>query len=695
MPSRRSPVNGSGNGRLTLAKLAAAKYLSVAFLKGLGLRDERGGVVIPYFDAAGNPTHEKRRTALVAKEGSWWPSGVPVESYGDWKLGEANRAGFLIIGEDESDGWASWYHEVPYLGIPGANNAKVLTHEHVACVGTVYVVREPGQSGDTFVPDIVARLRKVRFEGRAFELRMPDDLKDLADLHADDADRFQDRLRAAVEAATPLDLTAAASAPEPWEEPIPLGAHDEVKDFPTRVLPGDLVDYVDCVATSIGCPADFVGVPLLAVASGALEASRALKVKDGWRERPSLYVVVVGNPGSGKTPALGAVCRPLYDRQNRHKRDYDQKQAEYERLCEDYEARKKAREDPLPPKPVAPVQTHLYANDFTVESLAPILKGNPRGVCIVRDELTAWVKEMDRFRKGGGDRQFFLQAWSGQSWKIDRKQQNGASLIVPHPFLSIVGGLPPDRLPDLRGDEDVDDGFLDRDLFSFPKVAGAPRHNDHCVPDATHAIWADVLDALWQHDLVDNGDGTFRPKDVHFTLNAKALWRDFFDGLADEMNDDCFPDHLRGAWTKLRAYGARLALVVHFLRLAAEEVRGEDVDEESMRRAGLLIDYFKSHAAKVYARLAADPKVFRAKKVLAWVRRNGKKSFSKRDLHNGLQGTFATALELDEPLGVLVSHGYIRPQPSPDKTSTPGRKPSPVYDVNPLTLSTDYTQSTE
>ena len=207
-----STVQGNSNGRLTLAALAEAKCLPVSFLQGIGLRDERGGVVIPYFDAAGNPTHEKRRTALVAKEGSWWPSGVPVESYGDWKLGEANRAGFLIIGEDESDGWASWYHEVPYLGIPGANNAKVLTHEHVACVGTVYVVREPGQSGDTFVPDIVARLRKVRFEGRAFELRMPDGLKDLADLHADDPARFKERLASAVEASTLLDLPPTTTA---------------------------------------------------------------------------------------------------------------------------------------------------------------------------------------------------------------------------------------------------------------------------------------------------------------------------------------------------------------------------------------------------------------------------------------------------------------------------------------------------
>jgi hypothetical protein len=499
---------------------------------------------------------------------------------------------------------------------------------------------------------------------------------------------------AAIDAAIQEKLAAVKPESAPWGEPMPLGAHDDVPDFPVRVLPGDLVDYVDCVATSIGCPADFVGVPVLAVASGALGASRALKVKEGWHERPSLYAVVVGNPGSGKTPALAAVCRPLYHRQNEHKRDYDGAKALYEAQCEDYEARKKARESPLPPKPVAPVQKHLYANDFTVESLAPILQGNPRGICIVRDELTAWVKEMDRFRKGGGDRQFFLQAWSGQSWKIDRKQQDGASLIVPHPFLSIVGGLPPGRLPDLRGEEDVDDGFLDRDLFSFPKVAGAPRHNDHCVEDAVQNVWADALDALWEHDLVDNEDGTRRPKSVRFTLGAKELWRDFFDGLADEMNNDCFPDHLRGVWTKLRNYGARLALVVHFLRLACKETAREDVDQESMRRAGLLVNYFKSHATKVYAHLAADPKVYKAKKILAWVRRNGAASFSKRDLHNGLQGTFTTADELDEPLGLLVRYNHIRPQPSPDKAG-PGRKPSPVYDVNPLTLSTESTLSTQ
>src|SRR5262245_47896355 len=134
----------SKNCHVTVAALAEAKRLPPDFLRELGLRDlGRGGVAIPYHEATGLEIAIKRRTALQAKDGSYWPSSLSVAAYGQQRLDRARKAGFLILPEGESDCWVLWHHGLPGLGIPGANNAKVLEAEHLECVERLYIVREP------------------------------------------------------------------------------------------------------------------------------------------------------------------------------------------------------------------------------------------------------------------------------------------------------------------------------------------------------------------------------------------------------------------------------------------------------------------------------------------------------------------------------------------------------------------------
>src|SRR5207253_1718546 len=56
--------------------------------------------------------------------------------------------------------------------------------------------------------------------------------------------------------------------------------------------------------------------------------------------------------------------------------------------------------------------------------------------------------------------------------------------------------------------------------------------------------------------------------------------------------------------------------------------------------------------------------------------------FTKRDLHQGLKGTFKRVDELDIPLTLLESHWFIRKQPGAEQAG-PGRRRSPEYEVNP------------
>src|SRR5262249_47342387 len=158
----------NGNGRsVTLEALARAKRLPVDFLKELGLHDlPAGGVGIPYSDVDGADIAVKKRTALKATDGSYWPKGSPLAAYGLWRLADANKAGFLTLVEGESDCWAMWHHGVPALGVPGANAAKTIQREHIQGLDTVYIHREPDRGGDQFVAGVRDRLTALGFRGK-------------------------------------------------------------------------------------------------------------------------------------------------------------------------------------------------------------------------------------------------------------------------------------------------------------------------------------------------------------------------------------------------------------------------------------------------------------------------------------------------------------------------------------------------
>lgn len=191
---------------ISLVELASAKGLPVAFLEDLGLHDlPDGGVGIPYRDEGGNICQVKRRTALAAKNGSYWPAGVPLMAYGLERLEEARRAGYLVLVEGESDCWALWHHGFPTLGIPGASAVgKVLERAHVEGISRLYVWREPDSAGETFVRGVSKRLQELDWNGQAFVVGL-EEIKDPAELHKRDCEGFKEAFQAVLDAAKPLE----------------------------------------------------------------------------------------------------------------------------------------------------------------------------------------------------------------------------------------------------------------------------------------------------------------------------------------------------------------------------------------------------------------------------------------------------------------------------------------------------------
>jgi len=177
---------------LSLLDLAKDKLLPWKYLFNLGVaEDTSGGIKVPYHLQDGTPAPRYRiRTALVAKEGSWWNKGEgEIVPYGLERLEEARKAGYLVLAEGETDSWTLWFHKFCALGVPGAEMTRTLKQEYLAGFERLYIMQEPDPAGTSFVEHIVTLLSAWRWPGYAYAISLPN-AKDPNDLHKQDWKTF-------------------------------------------------------------------------------------------------------------------------------------------------------------------------------------------------------------------------------------------------------------------------------------------------------------------------------------------------------------------------------------------------------------------------------------------------------------------------------------------------------------------------
>jgi putative DNA primase/helicase len=140
--------------------------------------------------------------------------------YGLEALAYARAEGYAVVPEGETDRLTCRYHHYPVLSVPGASAVSCLKAEQVRDIPKLYVIQEPGSSGQHFIPAMAQHLRKLGWDGQAYVIAM-NGAKDPNELHKQDPDRFKEAFQAALEHAQPLPLDEHARVEEEDEETPP------------------------------------------------------------------------------------------------------------------------------------------------------------------------------------------------------------------------------------------------------------------------------------------------------------------------------------------------------------------------------------------------------------------------------------------------------------------------------------------
>ena len=238
-------------------------------------------------------------------------------------------------------------------------------------------------------------------------------------------------------------------------------------------------------------------------------------------------------------------------------------------------------------------------------------------------------------------------------------------------------------------------GFVDRLCLVQPtSCMGSRRLHPAEVPPELLRWWGDTLrrlfDLPWPGRVILTNDGPIRSKSaphvMHLAPDAVAT----FDALRlDVENRISETGDLRpicGFASKLPGVVARIALTFEAMQDPTAKVISAATMLAAVEWAPFLIGHFRA----VLGDAGESPERRHARRLLATIVRQGLHELTARECFNLIDGAEVPSMAEFQPiLSELIDANYLRPLGGGDeKQKSPGRPPSPRFEVNPAAFAT-------
>lgn len=322
---------------------------------------------------------------------------------------------------------------------------------------------------------------------------------------------------------------------------------------------------------------DFYVCSMFAAVSSVL-GKKAVLYDGKFCNSPSLWIVIVGDSGSGKSHPMDLMMAPVEKQ--------DEKDAlAYEREVNQYKGHMQGTD--------TPVKRQVILSDITPEGLYQKLVENPNGCILYRGEIRGFFDDFGRYNKSGEESNY-IDIWDGKSFPVDRRS-SGGSLYVQKPFLSMLGSIQGgEPLSSIVTRKRLESGFATRIMFSYPPHE-SHHYSDIDVDTIYVNAWKGIIDTLRE-----------APKaELTLSPGAKNLYKDYFNELADGQ-DNTEDSVIRSLYSKMQIQVLRLSIINHYLCSSA---RGgvymlpetNIISEDEMQYSIECMWYFETQYKKVLA----------------------------------------------------------------------------------------------
>lgn len=335
--------------------------------------------------------------------------------------------------------------------------------------------------------------------------------------------------------------------------------------YPFEVFPEKLQKVINETAEALSVEPELVAHTKITLISGAIGNSTRISSKPSHIENLQIWGQVIGDTGSGKTPAINQCIRPIEDKQAEAAQRYREELRNYKQHLEQCKTRKKS-ETVKPSDGVMDFEQPIFRqhiiNDTTVEANVDVFRDQPRGAILHRDELSGWILGMNQYKRNkGSDKQHYLEIYNGNPITVNRVTTG--IKYAPNTGLAIIGGLTPNTVTKIFSYDDIDDGFLPR--FIFIHAGKMLPYNNKTISEDSLNYWKAVIDYCYNITLKID-EKTCRVNPIILTLNPESF--EAYLSFRNEYNQvqELLPKRIGSFLPKLLTYCLKFAGVIHILR---------------------------------------------------------------------------------------------------------------------------------
>lgn len=481
------------------------------------------------------------------------------------------------------------------------------------------------------------------------------------------------------------DANSAQPSAAGWQKPEPPPSDlPPVEPFDMALMPDALRPWVQDICERVQCPPDFVAVTAIATAGSVIGRKLAIRpqMRTDWFEVPNLWALLIGRPSMMKSPAMSAALAPMRRLAARADEAHAAEMESYkaEALAAKLRAEigeKEARS--LIAKAMksgadadvrhlltteeadAPTLRRYLCNDPSAAALGELLRQNPNGLAVVRDEVIGLLRSFER-DDGAEARAFYLEGADGKNGFTFDRIGRGLNLHVPAVCISLIGCTQPGKIARFIkgaiGGGEGDDGLMQRfRLMVWPDDVGQWRNVDRWPDSAArnHAFAAfEALDTLDPDAICVERDEHESVPFLRFSPEAHEAFLEWRNELETELRGGKLHPAMESHLAKWRKLVPVMALIQHL----ADGGRGPVTTTPTLR-ALAWSEYLRSHAERVYASVA-QPQMNVARAIARRIQSGDLAGTVRvRDLHRKGWSGLSDRAEIAEGLEVLADFGWL------------------------------------